>query len=287
MKRFSKKISAFTLIELLVVIAIIAILAALLLPALAAAKKKAQRIQCVNNLKEICVAFRLWEGDNNNMLPIAVTMANGGARDARGYPAVGTTQGANFNPAAGTVGSIKGVFSMFFVMSNELNTPKILYCPSEYQTARNQATTWMNTLIPNPLNLTFYINDLNISYFVGIDADENFPQMFLVGDHNMGLLNNGSEPETSQNMIYGNNQPFMQPLGTNAPSLNNNNWVGWGDNQHVKIGDIALTDGSANSYTRSALQSALQSTGDIYHTDTDGGGTIPVGANRMQFPGTQ
>ena len=284
MKRFSKKIRAFTLIELLVVIAIIAILAALLLPALAAAKKKAQRIQCVNNLKEICVAFRLWEGDNNNMLPMAVTMANGGAMDARGSAAVGPTQGANFNPS-GT--GIKGVFSMFFVMSNELSTPKILYCPSEYQTARNQATTWMNTLTQNTLNLTFYISDLNISYFIGIDADENFPQMFLVGDHNIGLLNNGSEPETSQNMIYGNNQPFMQPLGTNAPSLNNNNWVGWGDNQHVKIGDIALTDGSANSYTRSALQSALQSTGDIYHTDTDGGGTIPVGANRMQFPGTQ
>jgi len=50
---------------------------------------------------------------------------------------------------------------------------------------------------------------------------------------------------------------------------------------------LGWTDGSANSYTRSALQSALQSTGDIYHTDTDGGGTIPVGANRMQFPGTQ
>ena len=77
MKRLTKKIHAFTLIELLVVIAIIAILAALLLPALAAAKKKAQRITCVNNLKEICVAMRLWEGDNNNQLPMQVTMANG------------------------------------------------------------------------------------------------------------------------------------------------------------------------------------------------------------------
>src|ERR1019366_4277346 len=225
MKRFSKKIRAFTLIELLVVIAIIAILAALLLPALAAAKKKAQRIQCVNNLKEICVAFRLWEGDNNNMLPMAVTMANGGAMDARGSAAVGPTQGANFN--SGT--SIKGVFPMFFVMSNELNTPKILYCPSEYQTARNQATTWMPSLASNPLNLTFYANDKNVSYFVGVDADENFPQMFLVGDHNMGLLNNGAEPTTDQHQIYGDSLPYFIALNTNAPAQGVNSWVGWGD----------------------------------------------------------
>ncbi len=60
---------AFTLLELLVVIAIIAILAALLLPALSRAKARAQTIQCLNNLRQLQLAWFLYAGDQNDRLP--------------------------------------------------------------------------------------------------------------------------------------------------------------------------------------------------------------------------
>jgi len=68
---------AFTLIELLVVIAIIAILAAMLLPALAAAKKKAQKISCLNELRQWGIAIQLYTSDASDMIPREGTDASG------------------------------------------------------------------------------------------------------------------------------------------------------------------------------------------------------------------
>jgi len=65
----SRPRDAFTLVELLVVIAIIAVLAALLLPALGRAKARAQTIQCLNNLRQLQLAWYLYAGDQNDRLP--------------------------------------------------------------------------------------------------------------------------------------------------------------------------------------------------------------------------
>jgi prepilin-type N-terminal cleavage/methylation domain-containing protein/prepilin-type processing-associated H-X9-DG protein len=71
-----RQANAFTLIELLVVIAIIAILAALLLPALAAAKRRAQLSNCTSNFKEVGEAFDMYLNDNNDTLPPGQNVVN-------------------------------------------------------------------------------------------------------------------------------------------------------------------------------------------------------------------
>src|SRR6187401_2977841 len=70
---------AFTLIELLCVIAIIAILAGLLLPSIAGAKAKAQRAQCISNLRQVGIAFTSFAHDHEGKFPMQVPASAGGA----------------------------------------------------------------------------------------------------------------------------------------------------------------------------------------------------------------
>lgn len=257
MKKLFKQKAAFTLIELLVVIAIIAILAAMLLPALAAAKRKAQKISCVNNIKQDLLAFKIWAGDNNDRYCTAVTWTSGGASE---YYAHTGTQTTHNNPGMA-----------FMVMSNELSTPKVVGCPSDnlvghgsYATNFSYADLDGNSTAPTAA--AFAGNQTaatKISYFVNGDASDSDPQMLVMGDLNIGTQ--GASASGAASWAFGNSSATARALyvTTTAPSgttggifASATGWA-WTTETHQKTGNIGLSDGSVQSTTISSLRTAL------------------------------
>jgi hypothetical protein len=93
-----------------------AMLSAMVLPALAKAKGKAQSIQCMNNMKQINLAFRIWANDRADKYPFELSAADGGTKDFCDRDSNG------FDRAS---------VRHFAVMAEELSTPRILVCPSD------------------------------------------------------------------------------------------------------------------------------------------------------------
>ena len=124
--------SAFTLIELLVVIAIIAILAAMLLPALASAKKKAYQIACVNNEKQMGVAFQLTIDDGPPVLgpgyfPGCQGSADGGITSYTWQSVLANTMGLKV---------VTVPYAQAFTADYLTNNPGIFVCPGTDATKR-------------------------------------------------------------------------------------------------------------------------------------------------------
>jgi prepilin-type processing-associated H-X9-DG protein len=203
-----------TLLEILVVCAVLVILAAIYFPPRARQMRRTPKIQCVNNLKQVGLACRVWEGDNNDKYPPMVPATNGGSMEY--------ITGTN-------------LWRHFQVMSNELSTPKVLTCPSDRPF---MAAT----------NFTF-INNSNISFFFGIDANETNASMMLSGDRN---ITNGTPVKNG-----------ILTLTTTTP-------VGWTSEMHNKAGNITLADGSVQQLSITGLRNTIRNTG--------------FATNRLQMP---
>jgi len=274
MKNLHKENGAFTLIELVVVVVVVAILAASLLPALAAIGTRSQHLACTNNLKQTGLAFRTWSLSHNGNMPMAVPWVQGGDADDVGFRVLAATQ----KPSA-TSGA-RGVSMMFLSMSNELSTPKNLYCPAEFEISyRQPATTFSGT---RGSGIVPYTNDLNVSYFIGVDAQETYPRMLLSGDHNLG--GNASPPTIMYLAAPSTGTPFVY-LGTNFTA---NMGPAWLDTMHAQRGNVLMTDGSVEWFSRSQLQDALRNSGDSGRNPGTfvqaPGVTGGVGCNRIQLP---
>jgi type II secretory pathway pseudopilin PulG len=197
------RFNAFTLIELLILIGIFLLVACVLLPSLAYQRRHAKIRACVKNLKQVGVAFRTWTLDGGDSYPAEVDVKRGGAREelAMGH-----------------------VFFNFLVMSNELSTPKILVCPADDG----------KTVAAN-FNSNF--NDANVSYFVGADAKDTFPQMFLSGDRNLAFENNPPPPGI---FVWTSNRSALS----------------WTKAIHNTCGNVGLADGSVQFFDSRKLAAA-------------------------------
>jgi prepilin-type N-terminal cleavage/methylation domain-containing protein len=251
---------AFTLIELLVVIAIIAILAAMLLPALAAAKKKAQKISCTNGQKQIATAMKVWEGDNGDKFPMGVSTSAGGAKEYCFH---------NVNAAIPTP-TITCPGMAFMVMSNELSTSKILYCPSD-SIRDTYSTNWTFNSLFNTTGVTapqtLGANATRISYFINGDApNDSDPQQILSGDCNIGNVGTTASLNGPASYRFGGTTTASTGTACNTGQIISSssfaggagvNW-GWTVNDlHQKLGNLMIADGSVQSATVTGLHQYL------------------------------
>jgi len=218
--------AAFTLIELLVIIFTVAVIACFLIPAIVREPRRSKTVACVNNLKQVGLAFRVWAIDNRDAYPMAIStngvVTNHPASVAPSVAAYSETNG----PGSKELVDTGFAYVHFRVLSNELTVPNVLVCPNDK--AKTIATNFHSAL-----------TDKNVSYFVGTDSLDIFPNMFLSGDRHLAF--------NKQSI-----KPGLFVLTTNNPTLS------WAGTSHGSFGNVGLADGSVQTFSSPRLAEAAR-----------------------------
>ena len=168
----------------------VAVGAGMLLPALAQAKTRAQRIACVNNLKQIGLAFRIYATDNQDRFPWQVPQVEGGtAKIARPRSDTDALLDSNGKPIFDA-----SAWQHFQVLSNELSNPKVLRCQSDSRDLQ-QANSFLSKKPRGAAGKNVIVFNKNaVSYWLrtGPEVGENDPsQVMVVCPHHEGQFNIG------------------------------------------------------------------------------------------------
>jgi hypothetical protein len=135
------------------------------------------------------------------------------------------------------------VYRTFGVMQNELGTPKVIICPSDERTPAPSLSTNSST------TGGYLTNNTSLSYFLGVDANENLPQSILSGDRNLD--------NDSTSTDYGYVKTVTDTAGYTADIATNSTTVNFTDKMHLKQGNVALGDGSVQQVSSARFRSEL------------------------------